>query len=853
MSVVPVVWPFVGRDEAIDRTLDAHALHLPVLVYGGKGMGKTRFLRELPAHLGRQRTVVRAAQEAVDAELPADAVWLIDDVDGLPPDSAFALAARLRAHRHTVVMTASSPAALAPVLRSAVDSTLPIELAALDVVAVESLLRQAVGPVSGTIIAAIVGGAAGNPDLVARLVADLWRAGRLHRGVESVELLPGEEVGPELAAFAPQLLDELDESEREALRTLAVLGPCRADLLARLGDGWTALERRGVIHRVADPSDQREIALLTQPVVGPAVWASAPFGWVEETERRVISAAREAGLLGAIGTHQALNRHPGAATADQLLTAARSASRLHDFALAIELADLVDHCPDVSVLELAEAAEIRGFAWRFRWQSDDAEAEYELGEELSSPLLATDARAVAAWSRLRSHRAELTHFVRDDALGAVAQLRDSADEAARRAAMASSPAVRTALDRAANTFEAHRLLHVSWSGQHERFLADLKGFTARDPLLKRRLRAAQLVSEGITGRPRAAYRRGIRSFVRGALTSPSQTWADEELGAAVLLVSVQHNGPTAVAQVVARRAGVAQLNPFAPYDGMLVRLLMSSVAFLSGDAEEALAHAEVALTTVGSNDPAGATRIASFARAQALALVGRQREAREEVQRAAAMPRRAAAFNRGAEVRAEFVVRLCGEDAGRVLPDLRLEAKALAEEGNYGVALELLHWGVRFGDTASAQELLELREHIDSAMWGVAIEHADVLLVPDPARCLTLASRADELGLKDLAAELCALGERQADRIGAPGLAEQCRRRYAVARSLVRMPGSPLLRDSPAEPLSRRELQVARRAATGATAKQIGAELHLSRRTVEGHLARIYTKLGISHRRDLAL
>jgi len=51
--------------------------------------------------------------------------------------------------------------------------------------------------------------------------------------------------------------------------------------------------------------------------------------------------------------------------------------------------------------------------------------------------------------------------------------------------------------------------------------------------------------------------------------------------------------------------------------------------------------------------------------------------------------------------------------------------------------------------------------------------------------------------------------------------------------------------------LSRRELEVARLAATGYTAPEIGRTLHISTRTVESHLASTYAKLGVRSKRAL--
>jgi len=52
--------------------------------------------------------------------------------------------------------------------------------------------------------------------------------------------------------------------------------------------------------------------------------------------------------------------------------------------------------------------------------------------------------------------------------------------------------------------------------------------------------------------------------------------------------------------------------------------------------------------------------------------------------------------------------------------------------------------------------------------------------------------------------------------------------------------------------LTPQELQVVRLAATGATNREIGAQLFLSPRTVGSHLYRAYPKLGVSSRAELA-
>jgi non-specific serine/threonine protein kinase len=68
-----------------------------------------------------------------------------------------------------------------------------------------------------------------------------------------------------------------------------------------------------------------------------------------------------------------------------------------------------------------------------------------------------------------------------------------------------------------------------------------------------------------------------------------------------------------------------------------------------------------------------------------------------------------------------------------------------------------------------------------------------------------------------------------------------------------RLADSPsLLLDRPAAPLSPRELEVARVVAEGATNGETARRLFISERTVESHLATIFSKLGVDSRVQVA-
>jgi DNA-binding NarL/FixJ family response regulator len=82
--------------------------------------------------------------------------------------------------------------------------------------------------------------------------------------------------------------------------------------------------------------------------------------------------------------------------------------------------------------------------------------------------------------------------------------------------------------------------------------------------------------------------------------------------------------------------------------------------------------------------------------------------------------------------------------------------------------------------------------------------------------------------------------------MGAEGFADRARHELLATGEQVRK-----RRDDTRDDLTPQEEHIARLARDGRTNPEIGAELYISARTVEWHLRKVFTKLGITSRRGL--
>jgi DNA-binding CsgD family transcriptional regulator len=177
----------------------------------------------------------------------------------------------------------------------------------------------------------------------------------------------------------------------------------------------------------------------------------------------------------------------------------------------------------------------------------------------------------------------------------------------------------------------------------------------------------------------------------------------------------------------------------------------------------------------------------------------------------------------------------------------------------------------RFDEAAAAQQRIEEQMPVAASNWALGLQALSRALIADSGQAETcfrraLAGFADGGSDLQLARAQLLYGEwlrrerRRTDardqlrpayetfgRIGAGGFGERARRELIATGETIG-PRTVEMRDA----LTAQEVEVARLAASGRTNPEIGEQLFISPRTVQYHLRKVFRKLAISSRSELA-
>jgi ATP/maltotriose-dependent transcriptional regulator MalT len=168
------------------------------------------------------------------------------------------------------------------------------------------------------------------------------------------------------------------------------------------------------------------------------------------------------------------------------------------------------------------------------------------------------------------------------------------------------------------------------------------------------------------------------------------------------------------------------------------------------------------------------------------------------------------------------------------------------------VEMHALHTAVRFGDRSVSTRLRELANLLDNPMAKAVAAHSRCMADHDGEGLDDVAGRFEDLGAMAMAADAAAQAAREHARTGRrlKELESSTHAHWRASQCGLRTPATTSI-EGPL-PITDREREVATLVAAGLSSRQIGNRLNVSARTVEGHLYRIYTKLGIGDRDELA-
>jgi DNA-binding CsgD family transcriptional regulator len=179
-------------------------------------------------------------------------------------------------------------------------------------------------------------------------------------------------------------------------------------------------------------------------------------------------------------------------------------------------------------------------------------------------------------------------------------------------------------------------------------------------------------------------------------------------------------------------------------------------------------------------------------------------------------------------------------------------AEVARQSGMCAVEMRALHTAVRFGDRARAARLGELARILDAPLPDAIAAHARALADHDGHSLDDVAERFSRIGAMALAADAAAQAAREHARAGerAKGLESSARAHWLAGKFGVHSPAigattQPL-------PITDRQREIAAMVSAGLSNREIADHLSVSVRTVDGHLYRIFAKLDIQRRDQLA-
>jgi DNA-binding NarL/FixJ family response regulator len=851
-------WPFTGRDGELQAAVDALTRRGCLVIAGAPGVGKSRLARELLARVGGAGAghgFVVATASSRDIPLAALAGWTGTGDDAGPDVTAVQRATRaLRARgpgwllgvddahlldevSATVLQQLVAEGALPMVLTVRGGQSAPDAVTALwkDGLAERLDLLPLAEDATGALLRAGLGGPVyaatehrffettrGNVLWLRHLVDGERRAGRLVR-TDGVWRWAGPAgLPPALDELVAQRIGVLTEAQGRVMELLAFGEPLGLDQLTRLADAEAVeqVAQRGLAAVVHEGT--RWDVRVAHPLYAESVRARVSSPRARRLRRElseVFAAGRRAGdglrcaVLGLDG-----DARPDAAA---LVRAAGQAVGLTDYELGERLYRAACDAGGGFEAQLGLASVL---SWQVRMQ----EAEAALAAALTSAGSDAERLRAALFSAL------LLYVHREDARAARGVLDAAQTEAG-------TPGARTVLD----SMRATMAMASGDVGRAARLAQDVLAGEDNPPWAAAWASWAAVYARAWSGRgtPIAdLVRRGIGAARASVETLPLQ---NNIAFAEVLGVCLEGEPARARARLEWIR-------------GQTGSHAAGFAAMLEAHAELTRGHPRTTVRMVQAVLPqlpghgGGWTAFLAALQAQAHGVLGEPAAAR------AALELADRAAHSGIQLFDAHLglARAWAAAADGAVGDARGHLARAADlahaAGQSAVEVLVRHTAVCLGDRNQAPRLLALARVIDCRAARVAAAHARALAVGDSAALLAvsadLAAAERFLFAADAAAHAAVLA-REGGRLGDAAAAAARAAELAALCDGARTPallaaGCPL-------PLRDRERQIALLAGEGLTNRAIADRLQLSVRTVESHVYRACTRLGLADRAAL--
>lgn len=867
-------WPIVGRQSLIDESLARLGPEgAGVLLLGEAGVGKTRLARELAERLETDGNVVARVAGDQSAStiplgglshlLPAD-VARRSMVDGRIEQSSMYHLARVEitalagGGRPVIVaddanwldelslallgqLARGGEITLLATMRGAVPPTGTLErlvsdgalasltVAPLDFDDLRELLRRALGPVGEGLVAdRLYEMSRGVPLYIRELVESSIAAGTLDLTEGRWRLTGSLRPSDHLTDLVESRLRTLDAHERRALEAIAVAGQLSIGIAAAIAPATVleGLEARALIQ--IQPSRRRQMVGLAHPLHSEVLRSQLPALRARALRIELADALEATGARRRQDPMRIVDWRMDAGVevaAPSLVEAARLCLAAHDHDGAERMARsawAASDDPDAGVVLLVALSRNN--------EIDDAEA---LGRELTARDLTPEQLVTVA--RLRATNL-LFWKGSIDAPTVIEQALERLEPSPER-----------------ERLRAHLVEILTNIGWPRRALEAADGVVLTDtPSVQVELAGARAIASSMVGRPDEA----LASADEGLAIVDAdrsgryehRSWLTNNRIIALTFDGRPHEAAdlaeTAMRSAVRRRARTAALW-FAHW--------RSWVAFHLGEVDVAIEHgAEFASWSKEAGHWTNERWSVSIV-AKAHLLRGDREAARPWVERALELDFGEHGLFHPDIDQAIVWMALADGRMDDALARLRGSVAVSSERGK--VMFEAFHQHdlVRMGRAReAAPRLAELAADTSSPLLGALADLGAGLADGDDATIAGAGSRLESMGFVWLAAEAASLEAQLLDDQGKGRSATAAGQR--ADRLGAQMGGlrTPPMRRGDTVPLTPRERETALLAAEGLASKEIAGRLSVSVRTVDTHLARVYVKLGISGRSELA-